>query len=151
MAGDSTQAASEKVRKLRADLLIKVLQFAQIESSPARTAGLSNADEDERPVSARQLAAELCIVGNAEVVKRRIREAVEYAREHGHMVCANGEGYWLARDAAEYTAYEETRTARTKFEFVRRKKRRKAVSERNTGQQVLFGVESKGSDAWAKA
>ncbi len=135
MAGDSTQAASEKVRKLRAELLVKVLQFAQIESSPA------NLGEDERPVSARQLAADLHIVGNAEVVKRRIREAVEYAREHGHMVCANGEGYWLARDAAEYAAYEETRMARTKFEFVRRKKRRKAVSERNTKQGMLFNVD----------
>ncbi len=124
---------SEKVLAIRAKALIATLQLAESEAALG--------ERPAKPVTARELAEPIGAHGkDAEVLRRRVREAAAYAREVlGEMVCANGDGYWLAREAAEYTMYEEHRRANTRFAFVAAKKRRRAVSEKNTGQK-LFGA-----------
>lgn len=123
---------SEKVLAIRARALIATLQLAESE--------VALNERESAPVTARELAKPIGARGNREARRRRVREAAAYAREVlGEMVCANGDGYWLARDVAEYTMYEEHRRANTRFAFVAAKKRRRAVSEKNTGQK-LFGA-----------
>ena len=134
MADTARQECSEKVMRLRAEALVAALKMAQAEQSLA--------EHDEGPVAARWLAQHLGLhTTNAETLRRRVREAADYARKHGHMVCANGAGYWLARSVAEYARYEASRKSGAKFEFVAQKQRQRAVSERNTRQGVLFNAQ----------
>jgi hypothetical protein len=94
----------------------------------------------EGPVSAAALAS--AIEGHEawshETRRRRVREAVDYGRtQMGMRICANGEGYWMARDAQEWAAFQEAQKRGAVFKFVRIAKAKAAASERISGQQTI--------------
>lgn len=99
------------------------------------------------PCSASSLGTVLDIPGAHETRRRRVRELMETARETGHRVCANGEGYWLARSDAEWAAYTQARKSGARFEFVRLRRMATAATEAANRQGRLF-EESKGL-GWA--
>ena len=93
------------------------------------------------PMPAAGLAFLCKIGGGHETVRRRIREAVDYGRTMlGMRLCANGEGYWLARNGSEWESFLESRRRSTVFRFVHDRRIREAVGERIGGQGKLFDV-----------
>ena len=95
------------------------------------------------PVPARKLAPALEVPGrDTESRRRRVRDVVEAARSKpfGFRICANSEGYWLARDEHEWAAYEAARETKARFEFVRVRNMRQAAGERTSGQGMLLDV-----------
>lgn len=105
----------------------------------------------DRPVPAAELAEHLLYVGSHETRRRQVRRLVEEARNSAHAlrICANGEGYWLARTAAEWDEYLESRRANARFEFVRVKRAREAVVNTYDGTGTLFERHDEGSrEAW---
>ena len=105
------------------------------------------------PLSAAELAGGLGLVRMGhETRRRRVREAIEEAREDGVRICANGDGYWLARSAAEWRDYLESRKSGARFEFVRAGRMAAAATEAGSGQMLLIpACVRKRSDnlAWA--
>jgi len=113
--------------------------------------GLSDRDEavyallcrflDDRPIKAREIA-EACGIApgsGVEIRKRRVREAVAMLREKGAPVCANlDDGYWLARDAGEFTRWRESESKRAKFKFAELRRVAGAVADGAAGQGRLF-------------
>lgn len=95
------------------------------------------------PIPAADLAFLCGITGGHETIRRRIREAVDYGRTtRGMRLCANGDGYWLARDGDEWESFLESRRRSTVFRFVHDRRIREAVGERISGQGMLFGTRS---------
>ena len=93
------------------------------------------------PLSAIYLAAAIGVAGNRENQRRRVREAMTYAREKlGQRICANGRGYWIARDATEWQQYQDAAGRGARFAFVSLRRRQAAVTERFSGQGLLFEV-----------
>lgn len=92
----------------------------------------------ECPASARGVAFVLGLTGNTEAQRRRIREAVELCRRRGLRVCANADGYWLARSNAEWADYKEARKSGARFEFVRIRKMAEAATAATGRQGLLF-------------
>ena len=91
------------------------------------------------PVAAVTLAGVCGIHGKRETVRRRIREAIDHGRQElGIRFCANGDGYWLARDANEWAAFRQSQKAKTVFKFVRAAKCQRAVTEAFNEQGKLF-------------
>lgn len=89
----------------------------------------------EEPASARWLAGLCGVTGGHETVRRRMREAVSYAREElGWRICAGRGGYWLARNAAEWEAYKAAAGRKARFTFVRLSRAQRAASERISQQ-----------------
>ena len=106
----------------------------------ARTiAGYLTAGAASGPVTAKALATVCGIDGGYETQRRRIREAVKHGREKlGYRFCADADGYWLARNAAEWAKFREARVAKQRFGFVRDARCQRAVTERLDGQGMLF-------------
>lgn len=95
-------------------------------------------DHRDRIVPAVELAAICGLHGSRENRRRRIREVVEYGREHaGFEICANRDGYWLAEPGEwlQYIAHQKTEAKGT---FARVRRQTAAVSERRGGQGKLF-------------
>ncbi len=93
------------------------------------------------PVSAWGLAVICGIRGGHETMRRRIREAIDYGREKlGYRFCANGEGYWLARNAAEWGAFREARRRWGRFVFAKGRRGQEAVVDRENRQGMLFDL-----------
>ena len=104
----------------------------------AIVAGLRDMGGD-RPVSAIRLSGRIDVGGNHENKRRRVREAVTYARETlGQRICGNGDGCWLARNHSEWAAYLAAVKSQTVFTFVRMSRTSRAVAERIGGQGKLF-------------
>jgi hypothetical protein len=96
---------------------------------------------DAGPAPAVTLAKACGIKGSHETARRRIREAIEFARQKmGIRFCANGDGYWIARDAGEWGRFRESQKARTVFRFVRAAECQRAVTERMNRQGRLFDL-----------
>lgn len=76
--------------------------------------------------------------GSRESRRRLARELVARARLDGYRVCASNDGYWLARDAAEWKAYQDATRADAKFVFVRVAQAAEAVTDRANGQGRMF-------------
>ena len=89
-------------------------------------------------MAARDLGAAIGAKGSVESIRRRAREAVEFARELGLPVVGNHLGYWMARSEKEWRDYREARVKGNRFDFVRMKKATTAISEKLTGQGKLF-------------
>ena len=87
-----------------------------------------------------RLGAMLGVGGDRENQRRVARDVVKYARnELGERICANlTVGYWLARSHTEWERYTAVVKARGVFEFVRVRRMDAAISERNSGQGMLF-------------
>ena len=114
---------SGKVLKTRAEAVIAAL----------------GPDETEIPLRAVKLADGLGIKGNRENKRRRVREAVTYAREQlGYCICGNADGYWMARGPSEWAAYNAAVKAKARFAFVRMSRASRAIAERLGGQGLLF-------------
>ena len=98
-----------------------------------------------RPVRAIEFAEACHVSGSThETKRRRVREIVERLHAAGHRVCASSGspsncGYWLARDAAEWEAYRETRRRGARFEFAAMKRMQNAAVDRISEQSTLFG------------
>lgn len=95
----------------------------------------------DEPIAARALAERCQIGGNPENQRRRIREAVQAARNAGTRVCADADGYWIARNAGEWHDYLAALRSGARFSFVRVKIAETAVVERFAGQGRLFDAE----------
>ncbi len=98
---------------------------------------------DHGPVSAITLAELLRLSPGLqrETLRRRVREAVDCGREElGFRICANGQRYWLARDARKWAAFREARKAKRRFGFVRDRQCQQAVTERFNKQGLLFDM-----------
>ena len=93
------------------------------------------------PIAARTLADKCRIGGSCETRRRRIRKAVQAARDAGARVCADGDGYWLARNAGEWHEYLEAVKRGARFKFVRVRRTQEAVTDRLAGQGKLFEAE----------
>ena len=88
------------------------------------------------PLNAKSLAATCGIKGAHETLRRRIREAVTFAREGtGLRICANSSGYWLARDASEWKSYLQAVALGARFKFVKLAKTKAAVTDRMNRQE----------------
>ncbi|HEB79763.1 MAG TPA: hypothetical protein ENI79_04740 [Rhodospirillales bacterium] len=95
--------------------------------------------------SAIDLAARLLIHGAHETKRRRVRELVRGARRRGMRVCADGEGYWLARDPEEWQAYIACKKSGAKFEFKQIGDWTRAATDVGNEQGKLFaGTTSNG-------
>ena len=91
------------------------------------------------PISAAQIADYLHLPGSGrESARRRARELVTEARERGHRICALPEGYWLARNDAEWAAYTEDRADGARCDFARLRRMREAAREAIGKQGLLF-------------
>ena len=90
------------------------------------------------PISAIALADYAEIGGNREARRRGIRLLVRALRERGYPICANNDGYWLARHGGEWSDYTATRRAGAVFAFVDIRTADQAVSDRASGQGALF-------------
>ncbi len=95
------------------------------------------------PHSAVMLAIQVGIFGQRESIRRRVRTVIKHARESlGERICAgqgNGKaGYWLARDADEWAAYQASRKAKAVFQFADLAKQKRAITDRMNGQGRLF-------------
>ena len=91
------------------------------------------------PISAARIADYLRLPGGGrESARRRARELVTEARERGHRVCALPEGYWLARNDAEWAAYTEDRADGARCDFARLRRMREAAREAIGKQGLLF-------------
>lgn len=93
---------------------------------------------DHREIPAADLAVACLIGGTHENQRRRVREVVEWCRREGYRVCANGQGYWLARDAEEWARYREHVKSGAKGSFARVRDNQAAVVDRCSGQGKLF-------------
>jgi len=111
-----------------------------------------------RPLNAVELAAHAGLHYAHETNRRRVRELVAELRETGQRICAgwmpgsdeggaadtavaHGEGalgYWLARDDAEWKAYQESKRAAARFAFVRIRLMATAANEAQSGQGRLI-------------
>jgi len=100
----------------------------------------------DKPVSAIHLASFLDLrTKNRETLRRRVREAVTFAREVlGYRVCANDAGYWPARKHSEWEAYRRAVEKGAKFAFVRMRRMERAVGERLNKQGLLFETRAVG-------
>ncbi len=97
--------------------------------------------EVAEPVLGITLGRELGLDGKHESIRRRIREAVRFGRDHmGLKFCSDGHGYWLARSAAEWAEFKAAENAKTVFRFVRMARVNRAVAERQNGQGLLFDL-----------
>lgn len=98
-----------------------------------------------KPVSAIHLATFIGVEGNRENRRRRVREAVGYAREKlGHRICANDRGYWPARSHGEWEAYQRALASGARFTFVRMSRTARAVTDRISNQGLLFETRAVG-------
>ena len=129
---------------MAADSLILAERAAWIEAALyGRSDGATQRRSDEGedgPVSAASLAVHLKGHENwgHETRRRRVREAVEYGREHlGMRICANGAGYWMARDHDEWAQFQESQKRGAVFKFVRIAKSHQAATERISRQQMI--------------
>jgi len=104
----------------------------------------------DRPIPAIKLANWVGVrVGSHDESKRKgVRNVIEQLRLQGWRICADGEGYWIARDDAEWHAYQEARKTQAKFTFARVSQMKKAANEASS-QQALLPDES--GLAWARA
>ena len=110
----------------------------KLEAALARLPGCPH----QGPVTAVDLAPRLWINATMshESIRRRVREAVVHARETlGLRICANGDGYWLARSSREWQRYQEHAHSKARFAFVRARKRQERVTDRMNEQGMLFG------------
>lgn len=99
------------------------------------------ATDEPRPIAAITLAEMLDIRGNRENKRRRVREAVEHARTDETIaarICADRDGYWLARNGSEWAEFLAATRAKTVFRFVQISRAARAVWERVGGQWKLF-------------
>lgn len=110
------------------------------------------------PIAAVELAEAMNFrTDNRETLRRRVREAVEFARETlGVRICANDQGYWIARNAAEWAAYLNARKAGLRFAFAAIGTAQRAAVEALAEQGSLFGegnqaARQRGNEAWARA
>jgi len=118
-----TEAASDNDMRARAQAVLRGLQ----QMSQAK------------PVSAVHLASFMDVKGGHESLRRRVREAVAHARkELGARICANGDGYWLARTHREWREYIDAVATKAKFQFVRMRQANEAVTDRIGEQGKLF-------------
>ena len=119
----------------RADALVKALANPRLEG---------------RRLTASALAPLLGVWhGHAESKRRRVREAATCAREVlGHPICADDGGYWIARNAAEFAAYQEAIRKGLKFKFVHLRNTKAAVIDRKNEQGKLFDTRERVSVGW---
>jgi hypothetical protein len=126
--------------------------FASRKRTTKRMLELNEQRGTMSPISAAVIAASFG--GNPlahEVARRRVREIVASLREDGQRICANGDGYWIARDDGEWKRYCESRAAQAKFEFVVLRTMKQAANDKRTGQEKLFDAADEGSRmAWAR-
>ena len=103
-------------------------------------------DRAVKPMPAVKLAGFLGLrTENRETLRRRVREAVAFAREAlGYRICANDAGYWLARKHSEWEAYRRAAEKGAKFAFVRMRRTERAVGERMGKQGLLFETRAVG-------
>lgn len=108
-----------------------------------------------------ELADAAGIQGGHENKRRRVREIVAELHELGERICASSGapedcGYWLARDDAEWSGYQEARKAHARFEFVVVRDMKQAAGEKSVGQRQLFSdgatkrQSHEESTAWAR-
>ncbi len=99
------------------------------------------ASSGDGPLTAVELAMELRLTRMShETMRRRIRDAVKYAREtNGERICADGDGYWMARSAQEWADYKAAVGHGVRYRFVAVKRAQAAVTHRMNGQAMLFG------------
>lgn len=95
---------------------------------------------DNRPLCAIDIADKLNLSPNRkrEIRRRDVRFLATELRNAGHRVCANGDGYWLARSQSEYEEYLAAMNSRAVMRFVESRKRRDMTRDENWGQGVLF-------------
>ncbi len=95
----------------------------------------------DREVPAVELASRTGIAAGTsrENRRRKVRLAVDALRRAGHRVCAGNDGYWLAREPGEWSAYLEAVRSGARFRFVAAKRTASAAIDRVSGQGVLFG------------
>ena len=101
------------------------------------------------PLAAIDIANHVGIrVGSDHESKRRgVRRIIDRLRDNGFRICADNEGYWLARDDAEWHAYQESRRRGARFEFVKIARMQRAANEVRSGQSLLPGENAM---AWAR-
>ena len=91
------------------------------------------------PVAARDVGETLGLAGDVQSVRRFVREIVKHARQTcGVRVCADFEGYWLARGPDEWAGYLAAKAADARFKFVGIKRAKEAVVARMNDQPTLF-------------
>lgn len=122
---------SAKVREIRLHAVLSLLEKNRAAGTP-------------RPVKAIDLAERTGLHGGHENKRRRVRELVAALHELGERICASSGrpedcGYWLARDDAEWSAYQTARKAHAKFEFALVGQMHRAANEKVVGQKTLFG------------
>lgn len=135
---------SERVMAIHARGVIEHLSGASDATGPSGATG---------PVNAITLGRRLNLKGGREALRRAVRRFVEHARsEMGQRICADTNGYWLARDADEWREYKAACKGRLRFKFYQIKKKTEAIAERMSGQGRLFDRPREGSRAaWAMA
>lgn len=92
------------------------------------------------PITAIEMADIVEIDGTHEHKRRAIRKHVHELRKHRNlMVCSSSaDGYWIARDAAEYAAWQEAERRKEIFRWAEMKKNLDAVTDERSGQGKLF-------------
>ena len=102
----------------------------------------------DRTVTAIELAEHVQLWGNHETKRRAMRRIVAKLHDDGLRICADCHptdgGYWLARDAGEWRRYQESLASKARFQFVKNRRMKEAVTDRLSGQRQLFPVEVEG-------
>ena len=111
-----------------------------------------------RPVLSVELAEHAGIHGNHENKRRRVREIIAELHTTGSRICTSTGrpedcGCWLARDDAEWKAYQESKRSQARFLFARVREMATAANDRQSGQMKLLETpKSRNAEiAWAKA
>jgi hypothetical protein len=99
-----------------------------------------------RPVLSVELAAYAGIHGNHENKRRRVRELIAELHSTGSRICTSTGrpadcGCWIARDDAEWAAYQESKRKAARFQFARVRAMATAANERQSGQGKMFDAE----------
>ena len=100
-----------------------------------------------RPLLSVELAEHAGIRGNHENKRRRVRELIAELHSTGSRICTSTGrpedcGCWLARDDAEWRAYQETKARAARFAFVRIRLMATAANEKQSGQGRLIEDQS---------
>ncbi len=91
------------------------------------------------PATAIQLGHHLGLgYGGHETRRRFVRRQVAIAREDGHRICSDGEGYWMARSAREWQAFLEAQKSAGRFKFCLARDWAEAATDACNRQSTLF-------------